>query len=291
MEIRKPVVSGQFYPAGEAECIRQIEQFLRERTFIGTLPDTIDAAIVPHAGWMFSGSLAALALSAVKEQNEKVDTFIIFGAAHSSAGAAAGAVFDKGAWITPLGEIEIDEPLAAEIIDQTQAAADIRAHRYEHSIEVQIPFIQYLFEGSKIVPIVTPPDVAAVGLGAKIAEIVKSGRKKNVCLGSTDLTHYGPRYGFEPAGTGEKAFEWAKDVNDRQFVDLAIKMDAKELLRSALSNSSACGPGAAAATTAFAKAMGKKSGTLLSLTNSSEIMIEKFSQPSEDSVGYAAIVF
>ncbi|HCO95323.1 MAG TPA: AmmeMemoRadiSam system protein B, partial [Phycisphaerales bacterium] len=218
MQTRKPIVAGQFYPGQHDSCIGEIHECLEAATIGGQLPETIAAGIVPHAGWTFSGSLAAMVFSAIKQQHEKVHTFVIFGAAHSYFGASP-AVSDRGVWETPLGEVVIDEELADAILKTGQAVSDQRAHLSEHSIEVQVPFIQYLFAGAKIVPVVVPPTGQAVALGTSVGEIIgqQEGRKI-VCIGSTDLTHYGPRYGFAPMGTGKNALEWAKKVNDKKFI-------------------------------------------------------------------------
>jgi AmmeMemoRadiSam system protein B len=289
---RKPVVAGQFYPASEKQCRAEIADCITDRPITIKLPEKIVAGIVPHAGWTFSGDLAAMVFAAIEKADKIVDTFVIFGAVHSFLGSAA-AVYDKGAWLTPLGEIKIDEELAAAIIKKSRfAKPELEAHKYEHSIEVQIPFVQYLFKNAKIVPILIPPADSAVTVGNDVAECIKSAAdKKIVCIGSTDLTHYGPRYGFNPQGNGLSGIEWAKDVNDKAFIDLALNLQAERILTDSMENQNACGPGAAAAAVAAAKALGKIKGVLLAHTHSSEVMERKFGQTSEESVGYAAIVY
>ena len=255
------------------------------------MPEKIVAGIVPHAGWTFSGQLAALVFAAIKKQNTKVDTFCIFGAAHRYFGPQP-AIYDSGSWQTPLGNIAIDEDLAQAVSKTASAVADPNAHRGEHSIEVQVPFIQHLFPDAKILPIITPPEENVIELGTALGEIISETKdKKIVCIGSTDLTHYGPNYGFEPAGQGEDAFKWASEVNDKQFIDLALKLEPQKMLDTAARNYNACGAGAAAAVAAAAKKLGKTKGLLLAHTNSNAIMTEKFASSSTDSVGYAAIVF
>lgn len=292
MAARKPVVAGQFYPASENQCRSEIAECLTNRPISCKLPEKIVAGIVPHAGWTFSGDLAAMVFSAIEKANKAVDTFVIFGAVHSYLGSAA-AVYDKGSWQTPLGEIKIDEELAAAIIKKSHAAkSEPQAHTYEHSIEVQVPFIQYLFKDTKIVPILTPPADFAVSVGKDAAECIKSAAdKKIVCIGSTDLTHYGPRYGFNPQGSGPAGIKWAKEVNDKAFIDLALELKAERILTDSMENQNACGPGAAVATIAAAKALGKTKGVLLAHTHSNEVMEKRFGQTSSESVGYAAIVY
>lgn len=292
MSSRKPIVAGQFYPSSEKECRIELEYYIENQPFKADLPVKIVGGIVPHAGWVFSGAQAGMVFKAIEKVNKDVDTFVIFGAAHSHIGATP-AVYDKGSWITPLGEIKIDEDFAGKILNKTQTAkSNLNAHGYEHSIEVQIPFIQYLFKNAKIVPIMTPPTESAVLLGIEIGECIKNEKDKNiVCIGSTDLTHYGPRYGFNPKGNGPKGIDWAKNVNDKIFIDHALEMNAEQVLIESMDNQNACGPGAAAATISAAKALGKRKGVLLAHTHSNEVMERKYGQTSEESVGYAAIVY
>ena len=291
MQARKPVVAGQFYPGQHDSCVSAIHECFEAVNLSGPLPETIVAGIVPHAGWTFSGDLAAMVFSAIKQQHEKVNTFIVFGADHRCV-CASPAVNDRGVWITPIGEVVIDEELAEAVLGTGQAVSDPNVHLSEHSIEVQIPFIQDLFAGAKIVPILVPPTEQAVTLGTHVGEIIgRQEGKKIVCIGSTDLTHYGPRYGFVPKGTGKNALEWAKEVNDKKFIDLTLKLEPAELLASAVKDGSACGPGAVAATVAAAKKLGCKQGLLLGHNTSNEIMQQKMGTTSADAVGYAGIVF
>lgn len=290
MQTRKPIVAGQFYPDRHDACVDEINDCLKQAVMSESLPETIVAGIVPHAGWAFSGPLAAMVFSAVKQQHEKVHTFVIFGAAHSYFGKSP-AVYGSGSWTTPLGEIVIDEGLADAILSTDTAVSSPDAHKSEHSIEVQVPFIQYLFAGAKILPILVPPTKQAVTLGRVVGDIISADReRKIVCIGSTDLTHYGPHYGFTPMGTGSDALQWASEVNDRQFIDLALELEPEKMLSGAAESCNACGAGAAAAAAAAAKKLGKTKGLLLAHTNSNEIML-RMGSSSADSVGYAAIVF
>jgi AmmeMemoRadiSam system protein B len=290
MQTRKPIVAGQFYAGTRDSCLAELTECLAERTINQPLPESIVAGIVPHAGWVYSGSLAAMVFSAVKQQNKGVDTFVIFGASHSYHGPEP-AVYDRGVWLTPLGELPIDEALAGQVLQNSPAAANAQAHAYEHSIEVQIPFVQHLFPGAKLLPVLAPPAYEAIDVGCCVGRIAKMSEKKIVCIGSTDLTHYGPRYGFTPMGTGDKALKWASEVNDRKFIDVALGMQPQEMLASAEQNYNACGAGAAAAAVAAAKELGRTKGILLARTDSNTIMAEKTGSRGSESVGYAAIVF
>ena len=294
MQTRKPAVAGQFYPGDNLTCVKEIKMCLEDRSIPKHLPDTIVAGIVPHAGWTFSGDVAGLVFNCIRRVHIHVDTFIIFGASHYPCGKSA-AVYGKGVWQTPLGEAVIDERVAAAIVESCPNAKENEdAHQFEHSIEVQVPFVQYLFPEAKIVPIMVPPTEFAVEFGSEVGGVIISkldGGKKIVCIGSTDLTHYGPRYGFDPMGTGDTAIKWAKDVNDKEFINYALEMNAERILHTAMQNQNACGAGAAAATVAAAKRLGKMQGYLLAHTHSNEVMKKKYGQSSEESVGYAGIIF
>jgi AmmeMemoRadiSam system protein B len=290
MNIRKPAVAGQFYGGSETQCLAEIDECLPAHDLKAELPDPIVGAIVPHAGWVFSGELAAMAFQAIKQVNKEVDTFVVFGAAHRYFGGGA-VIDDSDAWQTPLGRIEIDTDLVKQIVAQG-AVADAEAHQGEHSIEVQVPFIQRLFPNAKIVPMLVPVADFDPTFGSRVGQLIREQTdKKVVCVASSDLTHYGPRYGFCPEGTGPAALKWACEVNDMEFIDLALKMETDRLLQSALDKGNACGPAAVATMIAAAKAMGRICGVLLGHTSSNNVMKAKFNETSEESVGYAAIVF
>jgi AmmeMemoRadiSam system protein B len=293
MAVRRPIVAGQFYGGTPERCLREVEACLAECRYTGPLPEDIIAGIVPHAGWVYSGALAAMVFAAIRKTNNAVDTFVVFGAVHSWYGAGeAAAVYDSGAWQTPLGEIQVDAELAKALIaDSGAAEANCHAHAREHSIEVQLPFIQHLFPQAKILPVMVMPGELSAQLGTDAARVIKESGKKIVCIGSTDLTHYGPQYRFAPKGVGQKAIAWAKDVNDQALISLAMGMEAERIVGVADEKMNACGSGAVAATVAAARAMGRTQGVLLAHRHSNEVMEAKFGETSEESVGYAAIVF
>ena len=292
MPVRTAAVAGQFYDASPDACREQIEQMLPDAPLDVDLPPKILAGVVPHAGWVFSGSLAALVFSAIKQQLDSVETFVIFGAVHAVRTQNA-LLYDSGSWQTPLGSIDIDQPLADDVLAQfpNLICPDCPSHNREHSIEVQVPIIQHLFPSAKILPLLIPPTDQAPQIGAAVAPLLKNTEKTIICIGSTDLTHYGPSYFFTPHGAGPDALQWAKNTNDRYFIDLALSLQADRLVDAAQTYSNACGAGATAATIAAAQQLGATQGYLLAHTTSAEITQQKFQQSSQDSVGYAAIVF
>ncbi len=292
MNTREMIVAGQFYPQDKQDCIETIENLLAgAEEFETELAQDVSCAIVPHAGWLFSGDLCAAAFKAIKESNSNIDTFILLGAAHRMIGAEI-AVFDGDSWNSPLGKISIDKNLCNEIINSNSIAmANTSYHRNEHSIEVIVPFIQYLFDRAEIVPIIVPPTPESVGFGKGLANIIASQNKKIAIIASTDLTHYGPSYGFETQENIDDGLRWAKEVNDKIFIDHALKFEAQELLESSLENSNACGAGAAAALVSCAAELGITNATLLAHKHSYEVMKKKFARNSKDTVGYASIVY
>ncbi|MBW8015377.1 MAG: AmmeMemoRadiSam system protein B [Planctomycetes bacterium] len=292
MEIRNPVVAGQFYSGSNKGCLAELHQCIDDGgSFIHDLPHSIAGGIVPHAGWTFSGDLAGAVFSAIKRIDRDIDTFVIFGAVHCYMGRSP-AVYDRGSWKTPVGTIEIDSDLAGDIVAGSAGISDLDVHGGEHSIEVQVPFIQEIFPEAKIVPVMVPPCSEAVEFGADVGKIIAgTPEKRVVCIASSDLTHYGPRYGFYPAGAGQDGIRWAKEVNDAGFINLALEMKAAELLAHGKEKNSACGAGAVAALVAAVKQLGADTPVLLGHTHSNEVMVHKYGQSSEESVGYAGIVF
>lgn len=292
MAVRMPIVAGQFYPASADAADHQVQQCLDVVVNTSAVPRELVGGIVPHAGWTCSGKVAGHVFKAIQLRRSNVSTFVLFGAVHRY-GVGGAAVYAEGAWRTPLGLVEIDEVLAGRIVDETKAAtAEPGAHETEHSIEVQLPFIRHLFPKSKIVPIMVPPGSDAVSAGSSVGQIIRDSGADAVCIGSTDLTHYGPGYGFTPKGSGAAGIRWAKEVNDRELLDLICKLDPQGVLEYAERWHAACGSGAIAATIAAAKVLGGESlkATVLEHTTSAEVLSERYGAMI-DSVGYAALVF
>jgi AmmeMemoRadiSam system protein B len=288
---RNPIVAGQFYPASKNSAIHAVDDCISAEIDETSLPKTILAGIVPHAGWICSGAVAAKVFKAIHLRHPETQTFVLFGAAHRS-GFRKPVMFPSGSWQSPLGEISVDETLGQSILSASSSTIlnDPDAHDAEHSLEVQIPFIQRLFPNAKILPIIIPPTRISIETGIIVSHAVKNASYKIVCIGSTDLTHYGPSYHFTPHGFGSDGLLWAKNENDKGLIDLIIKMEAEKSLGYAEKTQSACGAGAIAATIAFAGNIGATESVLLEHTTSSEVLRNRYGD-MDDSVGYAGIIF
>jgi AmmeMemoRadiSam system protein B len=245
--------------------------------------------MVPHAGWVFSGGVAAEAIQAGLARGD-IETVVIFGAVHRR-GVIRASVYASGAWQTPLGQIAVDEELAAALLDATDAAGDeAEAHSFEHAIEVQVPIVQAVAPAARLLPIMVPPMDAAPDIGRVAAEQARVLGRRVRFLGSTDLTHYGPRYGFIPQGVGEEGLRWAKEVNDRGFLDRVLAMQSAGLVDEARTHHNACGPGAVAATIEACRVCGAERAVLLRHVTSNEVA-GNLTGGGPDAVGYAGVVF
>jgi len=290
MMIREPIVAGQFYDAKPERCRAAVERLLADYQPVSSPTGCWYGGLVPHAGWMCSGAVAAHVLTTLATTRTP-STIVLFGGVHRYIGRVA-AMFSHGRWTTPLGPIEIDNRLAERIGGHTNLIADDPyAHEEEHSIEVQLPLIKHLFPEAKIVPIMVPVMPAAHEVGEAVVRTLSSYEYDALIVGTTDLTHYGPRYGFTSEGVGAKANAWAKQVNDKRFVDLVRQLKHDKLVAEASQYRNACSSGAAAATVGAVRALGATEGILLEQTSSSEVLGASGHEDMSDSVGYAGIVF
>ncbi len=286
MIIREPVVAGQFYPARAGRCRTELVRLLDQNHAEFEPQTRIIGGLVPHAGWSCSGGVVAKVFHVLASATSP-DVVVLFGGVHRHFGQKA-AMFTAGRWETPLGSVDIDNRLTDRILGHTNLISDDPyAHETEHSIEVQMPFVKHLFPEARIVPIMVPSVARADEVGEAVARTLKAYKYDALIIGTTDLTHYGPNYGFAPEGVGPKANAWAKVENDRRFVDLLCSLKARELVSEAAERKNACSGGAAAATLGAVTELGATEGILLEHTTSSEVL------PGEqyDSVGYAGIVF
>lgn len=284
---RRMAVGGMFYPAGAAECRRQLDICLEGDCALQGFEGPAAAAIVPHASWTYSGPIAGRVFKAIYSLGAPA-TFVILGAVHSW-GRPLPAIYASGGWETPLGEVAVDEALAEAVMAALggQLESNPDAHSSEHSIEVQIPFIRHLFAGARILPILVPPVSGAAAFGRELGELLRD-REDVVVIGSTDLTHYGRRFGFAPQGTGRAALRWVKEKNDRAMIALMVNTEAEKVVSEAQEHHNACGAGAIAATLAAARVRGRAQGRLIDYSTSQDVRPD--SEPG-DFVGYAGVIF
>ncbi|MDQ7824040.1 MAG: AmmeMemoRadiSam system protein B [Candidatus Eremiobacteraeota bacterium] len=287
VQVRSAVVSGSFYPYDEKSCGEMIDTIMKDLKRIPGLGKVV-AGIVPHAGWIFSGPTAGKVFAQI-DRDVPHRTFILLGAVHRWAGDAA-SVYSKGAWETPLGPLHVNEELACRMMESLgDLFTDNRgAHQGEHSIEVQLPFIARLFPGAAILPIALPPGKAAFDIGKRLGAFLKKESPNAVVIGTTDLTHYGPSYGFAPKGVGDEAVKWSKEVNDASIIKLALEMKGDDIYPEARANHNACGAGAMAGTAGAALSLGATKGVLVEYTTSLDMMPGR---KAHDFVGYAGIVY
>lgn len=185
--IRNPVVSGQFYPGSPSELEAQIKEFIDEQA----PKEEVLGLISPHAGYIYSGPVAGAVISRI----EFKDTFVIMGPNHTGLGQPC-SIMTEGTWKTPLGEVEIDAELAKKILEASPSLEeDHVAHLEEHSIEVQLPFLQYFKKDVKIVPIALAHESGTTykEIGKGIAEAIKDLNRQAVVMASSDMTHYEPQ--------------------------------------------------------------------------------------------------
>jgi len=188
-ETRMPAVAGMFYPNSPSSLEAMIDEFLanaEKRPINGKLV----ALIVPHAGYMYSGQVAASAYKQI--EGMKYDTVVLVGVSHR-ASIKGASVYKSGKYETPLGAVEIDSDLAAELMDHDKIFGfQPGAHKIEHSLEVQIPFLQRILSGFRIVPVLMGywSEATCSVVSNALAEITDG---KNVLLiASTDMSHYHP---------------------------------------------------------------------------------------------------
>ena len=293
MMVRQPAVAGAFYAASPERCREHLEQLIPRDIDASILPAKVIGGIAPHAGWTFSGRVCGTVFAAVKARASEGEpgTFVLFGTSHRRLRRSA-ALFAEGAWETPLGLAHVDSRLAERVLGGTSLIEeDPYPHEDEHSIEVQVPFVQYLFPRAKILPILVEPSSWAVEIGQAVARTVQISAASVVYVGSTDLTHYGPNYGFLPEGLGQQGLAWAKDVNDRRLIELMKLLKADQIVREVGEHRNACGSGAIAATLAACKLAGAQQGVLLAHVSSYEVARSMQSHAGDDAVGYAGMVF
>ncbi len=278
--IRRPRVAGTFYE-GSAETLRtQIEKcFLQEhgpkklpKVNVNGLREIV-GLVCPHAGYMFSGAVAANAYYELASDG-KPGTVVILGPNHTGYGSAL-ALMNEGFWRTPFGDVEIDAETANQIVQKTGLVdVDELAHRFEHSIEVQLPFLQYIYGSEfKFVPICFQMQdlSSAVEVGKALAEVLAN--KNAVVIASSDMTHYEPYR--NAAAKDMAALKAVEDMDAKRFYSIIEKQ-----------NVTACGYGPIATVITAAKGLGAKEAKLLCYKSSGDVTGDYSSV-----VGYAAVRF
>jgi AmmeMemoRadiSam system protein B len=279
--IRRPTVASQFYE-GDAEALRaQISSCFLHTLGPKKLPEVnlhihprnIVGLICPHAGYLYSGPVAAHAFYELALDG-KPDTVVLLGPNHTGYGSGL-ALMREGIWRTPLGDVEVDSTIADAILHETNIVdVDELAHRFEHSIEVQLPFLQFLYGSAfKIVPIcfLMQDYDSAVEVGRALTEALDA--TNTVVIASSDMTHY------EPAK--------AAATKDQAALKAVTDMDAKRFYQTVeTQNITACGYAPITALITHAQGVGAKEAKLLSYHNSGDITGDHSSV-----VGYAAVSF
>jgi AmmeMemoRadiSam system protein B len=275
-----------WYPHDAAEIDGYLGAYLDKRE------GRANAVIAPHAGWFFSGKAAALALSALRIA---ADTVIVAGG-HLPAGAPI-LFAEEDAVSTPLGDIMIDGEFRSAVkTNLSQAGLYCASDVYtDNTVEVLLPAVHRFFPNARILWLRLGASISSAEVGRVIARSAASLGRKVVIAGSTDLTHYGYAYDFCPKGSGKAALEWVKNVNDRRFIEAVISGATEEaILERAVTERSACSPGAVLCALGFARETHKiESGDapppakLLAYLTSADVT--GIDQNTASFVGYAAI--
>jgi len=263
--MRRPCVAGRFYPGDRAELVATVKGYLLSRTRKKAI-----AVIVPHAGYIYSGAVAGAAYS----ETVIPDDIILIGPNHTGLGEPA-SVMENGSWETPLGSVEVNSRLAGLIIDSDAGfTADEEAHTHEHSLEVQLPFIQTLNPEASIVPVTVmhASKTGCVAMGKAIARAIKAWGKDVLIVVSSDMNHYEP-----DATTREK---------DKFAIDEVLALEPGRLLDvAARKGITMCGVMPAAIAITAARELGAEKTRLVSYATSGEASGD-FAQV----VGYAGII-
>ena len=264
--IRIPVVGDRFYPADphrlRAEIARYVAEEVKKKPAI--------AIMAPHAGYIYSGEVAGVTYSAVKLPG----TFVILCPNHTGVGSPA-AIMTEGVWRMPMGDVQVNDKLAEAILSNSALLnEDHRAHLHEHSLEVQLPFIQYFVPEPTLIPIslMTQHWEELKNIGEAIAAGVKGFAEEVMLVASSDMTHYESQ---------EQA-----ETKDRMAIDKMLALDPRGLLETVSSNDiSMCGVGPMVATMVAAKELGASKVELVKYDTSGRV-----SGDFDQVVGYAGIV-
>jgi hypothetical protein len=301
-KIRQPTAFG-FYPPDKKSLEKSINAAFANPHGAGKIPSInpkrmkrLVAGVAPHAGYIYSGPIASHLYKATAEDGYP-ETFILIGVKHRTMRFHGAALMSDGAWETPLGRCTIDSSLAKNILKQNESSGtdcimdSTEAHLGEHSIEVQLPFLQFLGKNQdfQIVPILISSSKYTIceKVGRTIAEAVKKCKRDVFVIASTDFTHYGKYYyNYAPVGSGpvDKIIKWVHET-DGDLVNKIEQLDGKALLETVVNkNRTMCGASAVATTIATATELGATKGTCLKYATSYDVR-----GSSEAIVGYASI--
>ena len=277
MNLREPGLPPGWYPS-DADVIGEFLgpfEKVRATSTSGLFASAL-AAIAPHAGWHFSGQLAALAIAALIPN---VETVVVIGG-HLSRGMPVLTAAED-AVKTPLGNIMIDR----ELRQGFQKHVDLLPDRYtDNTVETLLPMVRYFFPKSKLLWLRFPALISSYEAGKLLAFSAGHLNRSIAVIASTDLTHYGDNFGFSPKGRGKAALEWVKNINDASFIRAVLKRDPHHVLWHAEKDRSSCSVGAVLGALGFASARDKKP-KLLEYHTSADVSKEE--NPSSF-VGYAA---
>jgi AmmeMemoRadiSam system protein B len=274
MRIREYSLPSGWYPRDSAEISRFLTDFTGQKV-------QYRAAVSPHAGWFYSGRLAARAISGMAVQAQ---TIVVLGG-HLPAGRQPLFALED-AVRTPLGPMPIDGELRALLQKELDGEED---RWQDNTIEVLLPMARFFFPSAMLLWLRLPAESSSFEAGKAVARAAeKLNRKVNV-LASTDLTHYGANYGFTPQGSGPAALKWVKEVNDRNFIRALESGDPQEVLRRAGQDQSSCSPGAVLGAMGFAQAVGLSTARLLEYATSADVSGGE--EIPHSFVGYAACAF
>jgi hypothetical protein len=275
-----------WYPSSESGCRAAIEQYAQGGALPAEATEGLSGGVVPHAGWTFSGSLAAKVFRALG-QGAKPDLLVLFGG-HMGPSSKAW-VWGQGVWPTPLGEMPGDPQFAAALAEKATDLAPALLgpadYQPDNTIELQLPFARYFLGETKLVVAGVPASPQGLALGTVAAELAAEQNINAVCVGSTDLTHYGINYGFTPKGVGTEAVRWVKEENDHRALQNLENMDPQRFLQDGLELRNACCPGAAGAAMQFGAQKGAQAARILGYRTSYDI------HPGSSFVGYVAATF
>jgi AmmeMemoRadiSam system protein B len=184
--------------------------------------------------------------------------------------------------------MEIDGEFRKILKEELEGSGD---SYQDNTVEVQLPMVTYFFPRARLLWLRLPAEGASFDAGKRIAGAGRVLKRKTVLIASTDLTHYGYNYGFMPQGSGEKALEWVKTINDARFIQAVEAGNPVQVLERAEGERSACSAGAVLGALGFAEAQGLSSGTLLAYGTSADPMIRDGAPLPDSFVGYAAMAW